>query len=126
MEKIIYTADLLSKFNLFLGILIGVGWTVFVIYLASAGECGFLEDDEKDQYQHKEFIKAVRRLLIIFSTCFILTMLDVVIPSKKVYLRMHAAEVIEEYQENSYWKKSLSEDEVHIINEWIKENEQSK
>ena len=115
MEKIIYTAELIGNLNLFLNIIMTIGWVVFVIDFFASGESGSLE-----------YPKTRKQLGILFGVAMILTMAVIFIPSKRTYLRMHAAEVIEEYQENSYWKKALPESTVQIINEWIKENEQSK
>ncbi len=115
MEKIIYTAELIGDLNLFLNIIMTIGWVVFVIYFCASGESGSLE-----------YPKTRKQLGILFCIAMILTLAVVFIPSKRTYLRMHAAEVIEEYQENSYWEKALPESTVQIINEWVKENEQSK
>jgi hypothetical protein len=124
MEKIIYTAEVIDKLDGLIKIFMAVGWLWLVIDFGVSADCGFLSDDEDDKYQHREFIKTVRRLFIVFLVSISLTIINVFVPSKKTYLRMHAAEIIEEVQKNNYWKKSLSEKEIQIVNEWIKENEQ--
>ena len=112
MEKIIYTADLLGKLNWLLIILVGLCWLVLIIYITCA--CPLNKEEE---------IRVIKRAAIGFLICLGMTMIHIFIPSKKTYLRMHAAEVIEEIQENNYWKKSLTEKEIRIVNEWIRENE---
>ena len=115
MEKIIYTTELIGNLNLFFTIITTIGWTIFVIDFCISGECGTLEYPETR-----------KRLSIFFGIAMISTMAIIFIPSKKTYLQMHAAEIIEEIQEDSYWEKALPESTVQIINEWVKENGQNK
>jgi hypothetical protein len=112
MEKIIYITELIGYLNIFFDAVALIGWIFFAFDFGISADC--------DMLNYPEIKKQLR---VLFSVAMISTLVVILIPSKKTYLRMHAAEVIVELRENSYWEKALPEETVKIVNEWVKEYE---
>ena len=111
MEKIIRTAEILWGFRIVAVIVLIISVVLLLMFISGIMEIGFKNDEER-----RVVIGTARTTLFVA----IISLLAVVfIPSKKTYIRMHAAKDIQALQENTYWRRELPEEEVQVMDEWI-------